>query len=218
MATLKQSRKSVRAAKAAEHPALQQRSQDKRDRLIKAGIRVFARDGYEGARVVDIAKEAGISVGVFYQRFTDKRGFFTVLEQEFIDRARTNLDRFYATADESWTANDYLERFIQRQANIVYRNVGFFRALVTLAHKDKSVIDPAIALDRYSAEKALEYMLRRGFVKPGALDVDTVYFGLSSIGRVLALMALNDVGPYRANDPATARELTRMLAGYLGIR
>jgi len=63
-------------------PALQQRSREKRDRLIKAGITAFARDGYESARVVDLAKDAGISVGVFYQRFKDKRGFFMALETE----------------------------------------------------------------------------------------------------------------------------------------
>jgi AcrR family transcriptional regulator len=46
------------------NPALQKRSRDKRDRLIKAGMTAFSDKGYEQTRIADIASEAGISVGV----------------------------------------------------------------------------------------------------------------------------------------------------------
>ena len=44
----------------------------KRERILDAAIRVFARRGYHGARVSDIATEAGIAYGLVYHYFENK--------------------------------------------------------------------------------------------------------------------------------------------------
>lgn len=43
-----------------------------RDRLLGAAARVFARNGYEGTRILDIVREAGLSTGAVYGRFRSK--------------------------------------------------------------------------------------------------------------------------------------------------
>ena len=45
---------------------------DKRARILDAAIKVFARSGYHGARVSDIAREAGIAYGLVYHYFRNK--------------------------------------------------------------------------------------------------------------------------------------------------
>jgi TetR/AcrR family transcriptional regulator, fatty acid metabolism regulator protein len=45
---------------------------DKRERILDAAIKVFARSGYHGARVSDIAREAGIAYGLVYHYFRNK--------------------------------------------------------------------------------------------------------------------------------------------------
>jgi TetR/AcrR family fatty acid metabolism transcriptional regulator len=45
---------------------------DKRARILDAAITVFARSGYHGARVSDIAREAGIAYGLVYHYFRNK--------------------------------------------------------------------------------------------------------------------------------------------------
>jgi AcrR family transcriptional regulator len=44
-----------------------------RDRLIAAAIEVFVEQGYERARVQDIARAAGLTTGAIYANFRDKR-------------------------------------------------------------------------------------------------------------------------------------------------
>jgi AcrR family transcriptional regulator len=44
-----------------------------RDRLIAAAIEVFEAQGYEGARVQDIARAAGMTTGAIYANYRDKR-------------------------------------------------------------------------------------------------------------------------------------------------
>jgi AcrR family transcriptional regulator len=43
-----------------------------RDRLLDAAVRVFARQGYAGTKIMDIVREAGLSTGAVYGRFQSK--------------------------------------------------------------------------------------------------------------------------------------------------
>jgi TetR/AcrR family fatty acid metabolism transcriptional regulator len=45
---------------------------DRRGELLAAAVRVFARDGFHGARVGDIAEEAGVAHGLLYHYFRSK--------------------------------------------------------------------------------------------------------------------------------------------------
>ena len=45
---------------------------DKRDRILAAATRVFARHGFFGAQVADIAREAGVAAGTVYLYFRSK--------------------------------------------------------------------------------------------------------------------------------------------------
>jgi AcrR family transcriptional regulator len=50
--------------------------------LIAAARRVFERDGYVDARIVDITKEAGVASGTFYTYFDGKEEIFQALVEE----------------------------------------------------------------------------------------------------------------------------------------
>ena len=53
-----------------------------RRRLIDAGEAVFARSGYHGASVEEIAREAGASTGALYSNFAGKEDLFLALFEE----------------------------------------------------------------------------------------------------------------------------------------
>ncbi len=55
---------------------------DKRSRILDAAIRVFARMGYHGARVSDIAGEAGIAYGLVYHYFKNKEEILNTIFEE----------------------------------------------------------------------------------------------------------------------------------------
>jgi AcrR family transcriptional regulator len=48
-----------------------------RDQLLDAAARVFAAKGYDGTKVQDIVREAGLSVGAVYGRFQSKNELLT---------------------------------------------------------------------------------------------------------------------------------------------
>jgi TetR/AcrR family fatty acid metabolism transcriptional regulator len=75
-------------------------TEDRRRRILDAAVRVFARGGYHGSRVGDIASEAGVAHGLLYHYFSSKD---EVLETVFRENFGQLLDRFRAVeaSDES---------------------------------------------------------------------------------------------------------------------
>ena len=53
-----------------------ERGTDKKIEILNGAAAVFARDGYEGANVSHIAREAGVSKGTVYNYFPTKAEMF----------------------------------------------------------------------------------------------------------------------------------------------
>lgn len=54
----------------------QKRSIEKREKIIKKGFELICKNGYYNTNTSDIAKYAGVSTGIIYQYFTDKKDIF----------------------------------------------------------------------------------------------------------------------------------------------
>src|SRR3954463_5709645 len=60
------------------------RTDDKRQRILDAAVRVFARKGYFASRVSDVAKAAGIADGTIYLYFQNKDDVLVSLFDEIM--------------------------------------------------------------------------------------------------------------------------------------
>jgi TetR/AcrR family transcriptional regulator, fatty acid metabolism regulator protein len=79
--------------------------EDRRRRILDAAVRVFARRGYHGARVGDIATEAGVAHGLLYHYFSSKD---EVLETVFRDNFGELVARFRAVESSDEAAPEKL--------------------------------------------------------------------------------------------------------------
>jgi TetR/AcrR family transcriptional regulator, fatty acid metabolism regulator protein len=80
--------------------------EDRRRRILSAAVRVFARRGYHGSRVGDIASEAGVAHGLLYHYFSSKD---EVLETVFRENFGELLERFRAVEAADEPAPEKLE-------------------------------------------------------------------------------------------------------------
>jgi AcrR family transcriptional regulator len=69
----------------------QDRAISTRRDLMKAARRIFARDGFEMARLEDIAATAGKTRGAFYANFRDKEDVFFALFEEKVRRDKQQM-------------------------------------------------------------------------------------------------------------------------------
>src|SRR5690349_190388 len=69
---------------------------DKREAILRAAVKVFARAGYFNSKVADIAREAGIADGTVYLYFKSKdeilHSVFDRAMEEFISEGRRELE------------------------------------------------------------------------------------------------------------------------------
>ncbi len=80
---------------------------DKRALILEAAIKVFARSGYHGSRIADIAAEAGIAYGLVYHYFKNKE---EVLSSIFEERWGAFLDTLEHVAGQPGSAEERLGR------------------------------------------------------------------------------------------------------------
>ncbi|HJR94624.1 MAG TPA: TetR/AcrR family transcriptional regulator [Gaiellaceae bacterium] len=98
---------------------------DKRKRILDAAIRVFAEHGYHGARVGDIAEDAGVAHGLLYHYFASKDD---VLRTIFLENWGALIARFRAVEVSDEPAPEKLEGI----AKILLRTWRNDPALVTV--------------------------------------------------------------------------------------
>lgn len=198
-------------------PAYQTRSRAQRDRLLKAGERVFAENGFWQAHVADIARRAGCSVGSFYRRFKDKEAFFFGLQAHMASRAEANIGRFFEDAagrDESFA--ELLLRLVRSTARTMRGIEGYYRALFELSLRGQEVWPPMRRLEVFEAEALVRLLEARG-VPPDPEAIHRAHLAIRLMhGHILSLI-LHGSGPFEVEDPRLHEELGLMLVRYLRL-
>jgi AcrR family transcriptional regulator len=95
----------------------QKRSQRTRKRLVKAAMRLFAERGYDATSTSQIAKRAGMSAGLFYRYFKDKRDIF---QEIYNDHSFAGAQAFMAELDPDKWRNEGMRAIIKPLVETVY--------------------------------------------------------------------------------------------------
>jgi AcrR family transcriptional regulator len=214
MATAQLKRK-PRPADAWSRPVQQARSRETRDRLFAAGERVFEEKGYEGARIADIAREAGCSVGAVYVRFEDKDALFAGIVDAFAAESAARIaEAVRDSASEGPAA--FMRRYIRDMAKLFATHKGLFRAIMERSFGNEAAMKPIVAM-RARMATIIEDVLRPALARkrtdvPLAVRVVTqMVFGF------LFNTVLNPISPTRNEGPRAIAELELAVLRYLEL-
>jgi AcrR family transcriptional regulator len=183
---------------------------------LAAAARVFARRGYDGASVVEIAEEAGYSHGAVYSNFADKEDLFLALYERWVAErvAEINAERVDgATAGEN--ARVLVAAWSRRLAA---DPDAFLLRLEFTAHAARDPVLRAKLGARVGAVPlAIERLTERaddGTAREFGLPVADVALGLQALSLGLALEALANPGAVR---PEVGGELAARLLDALTV-
>lgn len=106
----------------------------KYDQVLDGARRVFLRDGFDGASVDDIAREAGVSKATLYSYFPDKRLLFTEICNS---ECRRQTEEAEAAIDETAPVEELLTFAATRIAGFLMSDFGrnMFRLVVAEASR-----------------------------------------------------------------------------------
>jgi AcrR family transcriptional regulator len=189
-------------------PASQARSRATRERLLDAAEIVFAHKGYDGAKISDIAEEAGVSVGAVYFRFKDKDALFFAIAESFIEDARGNLAKLFSGA-ETMEVETIIRIFVTATAENFRRHKGLFRAIVERG-LDHPLAMKTIFSFREELADSFEWALRgNGRASLPVRVMTQIVYGFLIAG------VLNDKAPTKITDAEAIAELANACVAYM---
>ena len=89
------------------------RDQDRRKTILRAAVEVFARKGYHGCRIADVAREAGVAYGLVYHYFRNKEELLQLVFE-------TGWGGFMSRIRDAAETNAPLEQKIRRIAQVAF--------------------------------------------------------------------------------------------------
>jgi AcrR family transcriptional regulator len=140
----------------------QQRAHATRKQLVDAARGIFARDGFELARLEDIAAAAGKTRGAFYAHFRDKEDVFFAIFEE--DMAR-DQERIRAPLSAATSRQERVEVLVQHLATLLndrrrmLLNLEFKGYAIRHPHRQKRLANLVSAMCLCCAETGIDYLV-----------------------------------------------------------
>ena len=137
----------------------QNRSRERRDLLLAAGLDCFRVKGFEATTIEEIAGKAGVATGGFYLYFTTKTQLLLVLMQTLVERLAA-VDLQFAAGTSPRAA---LRRFLKQAFAADLHYAGALRAWHEAASADEGLAKKQARIQRWTTARVqavLERLLR----------------------------------------------------------
>src|ERR1700721_893041 len=96
----------ARAKARTKKPKSLRKGPDRRRQIIAAASELFARNGFEGTSIRDIAAASGVLSGSLYYHFPSKEDLLFTLHQESLTATRQEVETAIAGINEPWKRLD----------------------------------------------------------------------------------------------------------------
>ena len=176
-------------------------SPDKRDRILKAAIKVFAKNGFYATRVSEIAKAAGVADGTIYLYFKNKDDVLITIFQDGIQQLLVIL-REVASSGQPF--DERITHIIELQLGLLEEQRDLAEVITVNLRQSSSL------LKQYAAPLFMEYIdviagLVREGQKEGAFrkDINSRVVARSLFGALDAILLTWALGEA---DPASLRK------------
>jgi AcrR family transcriptional regulator len=155
----------------AEAPELSAAGQRALTALMASGREVFARRGYHGTRVDDLAESAGVSHGAFYRYFRNKDHLARVLTVQAMQTVATAFEDAPDVSLDGAAGRTALRRWLRRYNATQASEAAMLRVWVDAALEDASLRKESAAPYDWGRRRMARFLRPRGF---GDVDSEAV--------------------------------------------
>ena len=148
----------------------QERSIEKKNKIIQAGYELFSEVGYHGTNTVEIAKRAGVSTGIVYGYFQDKRDIMISVLQIYIDKVYMPVMDIVKGIGTPLSIDQVVPQIIDKTLEMHEQNAKLHNTLHSLATTDETVNARFIALEDNITENMSEQLKQNGVTLPNVKE------------------------------------------------
>lgn len=148
----------------------QQRSIDTKNRIVTAGYTLFAEKGYHNTNTAEIAKEAGVSTGIVYGYFHDKRDILLDVLDIYTDLVLPPILALFDKLSSPLDFEELLNRVIDGVLQIHTHNAAIHEALHALSHTDEAVQQKFLSIEDNLTNRIAEQFAHCGYPTAGLTE------------------------------------------------
>jgi AcrR family transcriptional regulator len=161
------------------------RGDDRQTQLLQIACRFFARYGYKGTSLRDIAEEAKITKAALYYHFPNKNSLY---ERIVLEGLRVLVEEVTEATSHGTTAREKLHAFMLTTAQIYVRDPDLWTAGSNAFWVDEDSVPRKAAIDlRDRYEKLLRACIQQGVQAGEFKDVDPALTGRMVLSMINGL-------------------------------
>ncbi len=141
----------------------QLRSIDKKNRIIEAGYRLLAKNGYYSTNTAMIAKEAGVSTGIVYGYFRDKRDILIEVLNVYVNKVFEPVFAMFDKIQAPFDFDSLLKNAVESVVQVHQDNSAIHAALHSLTHSDELVKKRFTELENEMTIRVAECLEKGGY-------------------------------------------------------
>ena len=141
----------------------QQRSIEKKERIIRAAYELFSENGYYGTVTSDIAKRAGVSTGIVYGYFSDKRDILFYVLKNYIRDTASPVMEYVTSLQAGVTLPEMMDSIVSLAESIHKKNANLHNILHSIAVVDEGINAEFLSLEKHITECATQRFKELGF-------------------------------------------------------
>lgn len=191
-------------------PNAQARAEAQRVRILDAAQRCFIARGFHAAAVSEIASEAGISQGLMYRYFANKRAMVLALIQRQLEEDQRSMGSRPASLDmvdgllacyQQWARGESIGNL-----DTAIANVGLYAEITAEAQRDPAVGTVLRKHDKLTTEAVCDWLREHDIARGVQLDEASLRQRTLLLRVVVEGLAMRAV-----RDPDLAPETVRRL-------
>lgn len=182
-----------------------------REKIIKAAEELFARRGYDSVSVEDIREQAGISKGLIYYHFKDKKALYSTVLKQMGKIVLPGL-REIVVSDQSPT--EKLTTFIKRYLEHVFKEKNLIQILAREIVNTESPVSRMIIEHSRKTIEILAGIIQEGVDKGEYRAVNPMQAAISLFGMlniyVTAAIIFAEEIPTKETDQFSVKNLAEI--------
>ena len=140
----------------------QERSIEKKNKIIEAAYEIFSEVGYYAANTPEIAKKAGVSTGIIYGYFKNKRDILSYVLKIYIKKVALPVMDYFETLNSDSDLKKAVSDVVNMTIDIHSSNANLHNILHSLAVTEKDINEDFIILEDHITSKASEKLSELG--------------------------------------------------------
>ena len=160
----------------------QKRSIEKKQNILKAASDIFYEKGYEKTSIAEIAKKAGVSVGIVYSYFKDKKNIFLMVLKNLEDYFLNYFQNFFEGINKIDDMDFFIREIIDLLIKSHIEQSNLQKDMDVLRKIDKDIELYCNTVEEHVIEKFVEIFNQKGIVIENVYEkVSIIYFLVENV-------------------------------------